>query len=226
MEKVYLKTQGAGNKVNVYRTLKNAIQFLELKPGATISETSLIKELGVSRTPIREALIRLSDDLLINTYPQRGTYVARIDLSLVKEMAYMRHVIEEDICLKLCKKKADISSRAAESLFFMEQAVKNKDVIKYILNDNKFHRAIFSAADHEMVWSVILNSRVHYIRFLMLDMTLPNMLENSYQEHKNIVKYIGDGNQKELMKILETHHDHNKTTREEEIKEKYNEYFI
>ena len=85
VEKIFLASQGAEKKINVYATLKNAIQFLDLKPGSVISESQLIEELGVSRTPIREALIRLSDELLIHTYPQRGTYVSKIDLSLAKE---------------------------------------------------------------------------------------------------------------------------------------------
>lgn len=69
LEKIY-----TGNKVDVYQTLKNAIQYLALMPGSTINEQELASELGVSRTPIREALIRLSSETLIDIYPQKGTY--------------------------------------------------------------------------------------------------------------------------------------------------------
>ena len=168
--------QGNGNKLNVYSTLKNAIQFLEMKPGSQISDIDLSVKLGVSRTPIREALVRLADELLVEIYPQRGTYVSKIDISLSKEMAYMRHVIETDILMQLCENKEDLQEYVEDKLYMMSLALKRQDSIEYIRQDAAFHRAIFEYANHEMIWDIIANTRVHYVRMLVLDMSLPSSL--------------------------------------------------
>ena len=212
-------------KIDVYRQLKDSIQFLELKPGSPINEADLVLKMGISRTPIREALIRLSDELLVEIYPQRGTYVSKIDLALVKEMAYMRHVLEKDICLDLCKRKVDVSKLVDLNLHSMDFAVKKQDIVGYVKLDDEFHRLLFSYDKHEAIWDVIAGMRSHYIRVLMLDMGLPNSLEESYRDHQMIVECIKDGNAEGLLDILNTHHDHSNMKREEQIKKTYSEYF-
>lgn len=224
MKQLSVKQRNA-NKLNVYHTIKNAIQFLELKPGTQIIEADLSAELGVSRTPIREALMRLSDELLVEIYPQRGTYVSKIDLSLSKEMAYMRHVLETEIFLKLCEDKPNLEDVVEDKLYLMSLALKRQDTIEYIRNDAEFHRAIFSYANHEMIWNIISNTRAHYVRTLVLDMSLPNSLKKSYQAHKKIIKCIQNGEKEALVEILEEHHDYNINPMDEKIKAMYPDYF-
>lgn len=226
VKKAFGEKKGTTKKVDVYKTLKDAISFLELKPGSAINEAEFVAELGVSRTPIREALIRLADEMLVDIYPQRGTYVSKIDLSLAKEMAYMRHIIETDVCMHLCDKKADLHEAVAHSMFLMELALKKDDVVSYIQNDDDYHRAIFNYAKHDTVWNIISNTRMHYLRFLMLDLHFPNSLDESFQDHQKIVEYIGSGSKAELLQVLETHHDYTNMKREEQIRKTYSEYFV
>ncbi len=226
MIKSLSEKQNNTNKVNVYHVLKNAIKFLELKPGERINEAELSTKIGVSRTPIREALIRLSDELLVEIYPQRGTYVSKIDLSLAKEMAYMRHVLESEILLNMCKEKAKIRDLVDEKLYKMNLALKRNHPIEYITSDDDFHRALFSYGNHEMIWNIISNTRAHYIRVLVLDMMLPNNLEKSYEDHLKIVECIESGDEESLIQIMNVHHDHNETEVERQIKEMYPEYFV
>lgn len=214
-----------GNKLNVYNTLKNEIQFLEIKPGTQIVEAELSAKLGVSRTPIREALMRLADEMLVEIYPQRGTYVTKIDLSLSKEMAYMRHVIETDILLKLCEEKADLQDKVEDKLYLMSLALKREDPIEYIRQDSAFHREIFAYANHEMIWDVIANTRVHYVRALVLDMSMPSSLNRSFDSHKLIIKCIKNGDKAKLLEVLDEHHDHKVTSVDEELMQKYPDYF-
>lgn len=215
-----------GNKINIYKVLKDSIQFLELKPGVRINEVEIASELGVSRTPVREALIRLSDENLVEIYPQRGTYVCKIDFSLAKEMAYMRHILETEVCMNLCREKAKIRDLVDQPLYFMNQALKKNDPIEYILHDDEFHRALFSYNNHEMIWNIISSTRAHYIRVLVLDMMFPHSLEDSYEGHMKILESIENGDEIALMEVLDVHHDHKKTKREEEIQEAYSDYFL
>lgn len=218
-------TNRNANKLNVYYTLKNAIQFLEMKPGEQIVEAELGAELGVSRTPIREALMRLADEMLIEIYPQRGTYVSKIDLHLSKEMAYMRHVIETDIFMKLCEEKADLQDAVEDKLYLMSLALKREDPIEYIRQDAEFHRAIFAYSNHEMIWDVIANTRAHYVRTLVLDMSLPSSLLKSYESHQMIVECIKNGDKQKLLEVLDEHHDYKINPVDEELMEKYPDYF-
>lgn len=76
------------------RNLKDNIIHLELKPGSMVSENELAAQMGLSRTPVREALMELSKVRLVDVYPQRGSAVALIDYDLVEEARFMRDVLE------------------------------------------------------------------------------------------------------------------------------------
>lgn len=217
---------GKRGYADVYQTLKDDIQYLRLMPGSVIRESDLIRDFGCSRTPIREALLRLSGEYLVDIYPQRGMYVSRIDFPLAAEVAYMRHILDSDICLSLCRQHTSLQSSVDEVFYFMSTAVKNRDVVRYIQMDNAFHRAIFTAAGRERIWSIISNSRAPYNRVLVLDLSMDNNLERSYGEHQKIAEYIETGNEEELRKILEVHHDHLPSPGyEEKIRAQFPQYF-
>lgn len=221
-----VQKQKRRSRIEVYTSLKDAIQYLELMPGSMIHENELVEKLGVSRTPIREALIRLASEYLVDIYPQRGTYISTIDFHLAYEVAYMRHILDRDVCLSLCRKKVSLHEAVDEKMYFMSQAVKHKDVVGYIKNDNAFHNAIFAVAGHEMIWEIISNSRAHYNRMLVLDLKRPGILEKSFQEHQDIVRTIAEGNEDELSTIMDRHHDHrDMPEREQEIRAMFPEYF-
>jgi len=204
LEKIYI-----GNKIDVYQTLKDAIQYLTLMPGSTINEQALAAELGVSRTPVREALIRLSAETLVDIYPQKGTYVSKIDFDFAREVAYMRHILDTEICVKLCEEKANLYEETEEILYFMQVAIKKNNPIEYLKKDKEFHKAMFAYNHHELIWDVISSSRAHYNRVVVLDLQLEGRLEFSYRQHCDILKYIAEGDKPNLLAILDAHHDHN-----------------
>ncbi len=78
----------------VYQVLKSSIMFLDLEPGTNITEKDIAQKLNVSRTPVREALIKLSQEDLLDIYPQKGTVVSLIDLSHVEEARFIRRNLE------------------------------------------------------------------------------------------------------------------------------------
>lgn len=222
------KTAARGRtRVDVYSLLKDSIQYLDFMPGTLIREVDLVEQYGVSRTPIREALLRLSTEYLIDIYPQRGTYISNINFKLARECTYMRHILDSEICMDLCRKRIDLDPYMEENLFFMSKAVKNQDVKAYIQSDNAFHNTIFEVAGHEMVWEIIANSRAHYNRVLTLDLRRPGILEKSFREHMDILKYIKSGDGVALNELMEQHHDYrDMPEREKEIREMFPEYFV
>src|SRR6476620_1943385 len=87
-------TNGARAGLAVYDALRQAIVSTELEPGRQISENEIADKLGVSRTPVREALARLRDDQLVQIVPQLGTFVSRISVSGVDDAQFLREALE------------------------------------------------------------------------------------------------------------------------------------
>ena len=212
-------------KVDIYGILKEKIQFLEMKPGERIIEAELSEQYGVSRTPVREALKRLEEEGFVDIYPQRGTYVSLIDMKLVKEMAYMRHILENEIFLQLCRDKVSVQRQVEDKLLMMELALKNEDYKKYIQQDANFHRALFRCGGHEQIWDTISGVMTHYTRVLVLDMMMPNSLSESYQSHQKIADCIENGKVEELAEIMDIHHDYYLTETDKKIMAEHPEYF-
>jgi len=204
-------------KTDVHNQLKDQIQYLELMPGSVIRESDLIDRMGVSRTPIREALIRLSNEYLIDIFPQRGTYVSTISFGIARECAYMRHILDTDVCVELCRQRRNLEEELEDSLFFLQKAVNRKQVVDYIKSDNQFHQRIFEIAGHEMTWSIISDSRAHYNRVLALDFRREGVMETSMKEHCEMVRLIAEGDEKRLRDLLDMHHDYIHMRQKEEI---------
>ena len=93
---------GENAKAYALREISDNIINLELKPGALVSENELAKTLGVSRTPVREAIAELQKSKLIEVFPQRGSYVAGISFEAVEEAAFLRRTLENAIVEELC----------------------------------------------------------------------------------------------------------------------------
>ena len=213
-------------KVDVYSVIKEKILFLDMKPGDKIVEAELAEEMGVSRTPIREALKRLEEERFIDIYPQRGTYVALIDFNYVKEITYMRHILECAILDGLCEKKEKVMSKLEERLVMMRFALRSNDFKSYIKHDTKFHKELFAISGHEAIWNHISSVLGHYTRMLVMDMMIENNLDRSYEGHLAIIEAIESGDREKLRDVLEEHHDHKVTDTDRQIMETHSEYFL
>ena len=91
------KEKGENNKQFTYRVLKENIMNLSLKPGEEISEIEIGEALNVSRTPVREAIVKLKEEKLINVFPQKGSLVSRMNLKLIEEAAFLREICDKEI---------------------------------------------------------------------------------------------------------------------------------
>lgn len=219
--------KGRKSSVEIYEILKDRIQYLQMEPGMHIYETNLTEEFGVSRTPVREALLRLSADGLVDIYPQKGIYISKINYQLAVEVAYMRHLLDSDICLKLCREKTPVQDEVEESIYFMTAAARKGNSIDFVRQDDHFHEALFRVAGHEQIWRIVENSHAHNNRVRMLDMQQPGTMEPSIREHLKIIECIESGDEKALLDIMAHHHDHADTAeREKRFREIYPDYFV
>lgn len=214
------------SKQEVLETILNKILYLDLKPGESILDTKLAEELSVGRTPVREALLFLKQLKFIDIYPQSGTFVSLIDVELIKEIIYIRHILEYEIFNELFKSKTEIRNKVERYIILQDLAVRENNQKDYVKNDHLFHKELFSLAGHERSWDLIQNQYLHTTRFHMLDFySSKTVFSTSLQEHKDILDCYEKGNIDEVKKILDVHHDCNLRTANT-LKEKYPNYFV
>jgi len=194
-------------KDQVYTELMRRILNFTLKPGQAVSINQIADEFGVSTMPVREAFIHLTIDKLLEVYPQSGTYVSRINLDYVHEVALMRHILEREMLFAACDAgKVVISAEIEKCCNRQKEALSENDVEAFLRYDNHFHRLLFGITGHEIIWDQILNIKIHFNRFRFLDMACPNILKLRFEEHLAILDFLQRGDKAGLEKLLPPHH--------------------
>lgn len=131
----------------VYRFLKLNIIHLNLPPGQNISEQDVATQLQVSRTPVREAFIKLAQENLLDIIPQKGTYVSLIDTEQVEESKFVRETLEKEIIQHACTQfPAEELFQLQSSLALQELCISEKNYLRFFELDEAMHGIIFKGA--------------------------------------------------------------------------------
>lgn len=176
------------------------IVALQFKPGQPLSEKELSIRYGVSRTPVREALIQLSDDGLVEIYPQAGTRVSRISVQGVMEAQFIREALE---CAALRRAmehvgEADVR-RLEENLERQRAAYAAKDLDTFYILDEALHQALVEHSGFPGVWRVAQRAKVHLNRARRLSLPTVSTVGALIEQHEGIVAAVaaGDGQRAE-----------------------------
>lgn len=196
----------------VYEQLKNEILLLDIKPGEMLSEIELSNRFKVSRTPIRDALIRLQNEGLIEVRPHIGTFVTLIDFDLITDVIYMREKLEKAIIGDLIENPNQLVhlslklSVEAQKKIIESDLNANEKAKRFMEMDNEFHKFIFKMNNKENVWNYLDNIRTHYDRLRMfLNDDSPETLNRLYYEHMEIVESIISGKKEDAFNIYDKH---------------------
>jgi DNA-binding GntR family transcriptional regulator len=191
----------------VYDALKRAILTLQLMPGSSISENRICRALGVSRTPVRAALARLSEEDLIDVYPQQGSFVAPIRLSLIGDSQFVRKALEVAILRDAAKRWTPAMSLEARAIVASQEAsiaVGDKDL--FFVEDERFHQALARFAERDGVWPTLMLAKARLERFVRL-FGKPDRLPVVIEEHLAILAALDQGDADEAARRLEYHLD-------------------
>lgn len=213
-------------KEDIYNALCDDIIKLKLKPGEIISENAIATRFSVSRTPVRAVFGILSQEKLIDIYPQKGSYISLIDYSYVEQIFYMRKVLEIAIIPHAINKitKSDLDY-LKYNLMKQEAIVKSYLPIENFLEiDNQFHKLLFQVAGKEIIWEIIEQTKNNYYRYRMLDMYDHEELTILFDQHNKIYQYLLEKNINQLYLVLENHLSEC-SARLKDLKTKYNSYF-
>jgi DNA-binding GntR family transcriptional regulator len=192
----------------VYDLLRERILSTELQPGESINERRLSEWLGVSRTPIREAIRRLAGSGLVVTIPNVGTSVSLIDPRMVKELYIIRTSLES-AAARLAATAFDAQgARTLQGLIDRQrQTLEGPDLPSNIAIDNEFHRAIAEFSGLTRTWAILEQVMDEITRVRHLSVRLPRRLEGPIREHQAVLRALKTGNPDASEQAMKKHLD-------------------
>jgi DNA-binding GntR family transcriptional regulator len=191
----------------VYDALKAAIVSVTLPPGSSISENRICRHFGVSRTPVRAAIIRLVDDELIDVFPQQGSFVSPISLPTIRDSHFVRRCLEVAVLEEAAKRwEPQLSARAHAFIARQEAAIEAGDVEGFHREDETFHRNFALSAGLEGVWNTIQGAKARVDRVHRLA-AVRGRLREVIVEHASILEALDRGEGREAARRLEHHLD-------------------
>lgn len=185
------KLRGETGKEYAYRVLKYNIMSLELKPGQNINESELVQQLNISRTPIREVLMKLKEEHLIEVKPQIGTYVSLLEQKLIEEAFFMRYHLEKEALKLACKDFNEDELEKLKRNLERQNLIldKQNEILEFHNLDIEFHEIIFLGVNLEEVWKGILRISTHYNRVRLLS-ELKHFSGALINQHEEFIKII------------------------------------
>jgi DNA-binding GntR family transcriptional regulator len=196
----------------VYASLKAEIHDFLLVAGDRFSEAELGARLGVSRTPVREALFRLRNEGFLEVEPKLGWFVRPIDFGKLEQLYDLRIVLELASVTRLCGRTEESPElEALKEIWLVPAPDRLADAREVGANDEQFHATLVRAAGNDEMarvhWDV--TERIRIIR--RLDFTRPDRIEATYNEHAKILRAVIQRKADQAQLLLKTHIDQSKT---------------
>lgn len=181
---------GSAQKIatTVHRRLRDDILSLSLKPGTVVSEKELATVYGIGRTPVREALLRLSDEGLVEIVPKSGTRVTRIPASRLPEAILVRKALE-DITTRTAAERASVSDLMSLRMLIQRQqeAAERSDEAAFHAADEAFHAEIARAAGYPGIWALVQQVKTHVDRYRRLTLPQQGRMARVQEDHAAIL---------------------------------------
>lgn len=208
----------------VCETLRDAIRKGILAPGERLMEIQLAEELGVSRTPVREAIRKLELEGYVIMMPRRGTYVANLSIRDVNEVFEIRTSLDSLASGLAAERITDEELEQLQRLLVsIGEYIKEGDMDRIVETDMEFHDLLYQASRNSRLVGIIFNLREQLMRFRSTSMSYPGRLQATHEEHCRIVEAIARGDVKEAQAASEYHMEqaeHTLLASMEELKKK------
>lgn len=210
----------------VYRVILEAIVHLDLEPTIMMGTDELQALFNLSRTPIREALIQLASEGFVTLMPQRGSYVAPIDLSEVEKARFVRLCLEKEILTIACGCCDQPTLRSLRYLLDCQTdaLAANDDRLLYEL-DEKFHYAYYGVCNRANIWTYLRSNNLHFYRFRVLNMTMRDMRRFTYHNHEDLYDALLRRDRQKAIATIELHLDLSKWGASN-LQDKYPHWFV
>lgn len=192
----------------VFNTLRDEILYGKLKPGERLMEISISERLGVSRTPVREAIRRLEQEGLVDMFPRRGAQVSGVTEKSLADVLEARKTLEtftvNASCSRITKEQLQ-RLRQANTVF--EEATISKDAAKIAEADEAFHHIIIEAAGNERIAETLNNLKEQLFRFRFEYLKDVKEFSHLVEDHKMLIDAIEAGKSDLAVEIIKLHID-------------------
>lgn len=206
------------------RVIRDNIISLELAPGSKVSDHELAAQLGLSRTPVREALIELSKVAIVEMYPQKGSIIAPIDYALMEEAYFMREVLECEVVRRCCQiEDMSVLEPLNENLSLQEFYLENRSPEKLMELDNAFHSTLFSIVNMPHVHALMNTITIHFDRIRSMSYQTVKEIK-TVEAHHDILAAIRRRDTEAAVKLMENHLRYY-IVEKEELVSRYPQYF-
>ena len=193
----------------VFEVLRELIVSVQLKPGTVLQRAELADHFGISQTPIRDALLRLGEEQLVDIFPQHATVVSRIDLSAALQSHFLRRAIELEILTALCvlpeAEHGSLMQRLNANLAVQEAALNPLDIPKLALADQAFHQELYAAASVGPLWTLVRRQSGHVDRLRRLNLPDEGKPQSIVRDHRAVVEAIARHDAQAAQKALRLH---------------------
>jgi len=171
----------------IHAQIRQDIVTLRLRPGERLSENELALRFGTSRAPVREALIRLVEEGLIEVLPQRGSFVNRISLAGMQRARFVREALEVAIVRRAAERGLSPHAYEKAVAILAEQEQAQDDPERFTVADDAFHRTLAEDIGISQVWTILEREKSQFdrIRFLSLPVVTP--VTSLIAQHKDIL---------------------------------------
>lgn len=206
------------------RTILHNIVTLKLKPGEKIVEGDLCEQLGISRTPIREALLELNKRQMIDIHPKRGTYVSMIDVYAIDDFVELRNLLEGELSKIACEvfNEKDFEY-LRENIAIWRYHASARNSVKMQEHDKEFHNYIYRRCNRLLWLDIISSNSYQFDRTVIL---LQNAMTTDFlaDDHDDIVNAI-ESRDKEYARTVTVKHANRLNEMREVLRHFYPEYF-
>jgi DNA-binding GntR family transcriptional regulator len=190
----------------VFERLREMIMALELAPGAVLARNELAQMFGVSQTPVRDALIKLSEEGLVDIFPQHATVVSRIDIVSAQQAHFLRRAIEVEVAGTLAAQATELLVAQLRAQIEIQSALAGgEDYAQFIAADREFHRLMYVAAGVPDLFDLVRRHSGHVDRLRRLHLPAAGKARAVVRDHKRIVDAIAAGQPDEARERVRAH---------------------
>jgi DNA-binding GntR family transcriptional regulator len=190
----------------VFEQLRESIVSLEMLPGTVLARDALAQQFGLSQTPIRDALMRLGEEGLVDIFPQHATVVSRIDLKAAKQAHFLRRSIELEVVRTLANSADEpLVARLRAQIAMQVAVIGAADYREFVAADQAFHQQMYTAAGVPDLWSLVRRISGHVDRLRRLHLPSAGKAQGVVRDHSSIVDAIALRDPQAAQDCLRTH---------------------
>lgn len=196
-EMVVLPKEDETNTDYAYRTLRYNILMLHMPPGSLLREASVAQRLGISKTPVHQAVVMLREQLLVDVAPQSATHISRINVSAMRQGSLLRTDIEATTLYRMAGRlPSSYIVRLGECLAQQREVLDTNpiDIYRLVSLDDEFHRIVFEGSGLEFTWRSIRVAATHYDRVRFMGLVYGFDDPNAFHhDHEDLYKRLAFG---------------------------------